>query len=135
MIEKIIAINLQAIDVANDGIEAIQRSLKKGRLSDLAQESVIKNLASIYSDIAHRNRENAELAQRLQVRGAEVYVQEPSLSHRKSGPKRGLAVLIAVLASGFALLLFVFVRKAWLSALQDVESASKLAQIMSYLSW
>jgi len=130
MIEKTIAINKQAIDVADDAIEAIQRSLKKGQLSDWAQESAIKNLASINSDIAHRNLENAQLAQRLQVRGAEVYVQEPSLPQRKSGPKRSLAVLSAVFASGFVLLLFVFVRKAIASAKQDPELSGKLDLIL-----
>lgn len=134
VIEKTIAINLQAISVADDGIEAIQRSLKKGQLSDLVQESAIKNLATINSDIAIRSLENAKLAQQLQVRGAEVYVQEPSFPQRKSGPKHGIAALAAALAAGFVLLLFVFLRKAWQSAAQDARSASKLAQIKSSLS-
>jgi LPS O-antigen subunit length determinant protein (WzzB/FepE family) len=129
LIEKTIAINAQAIDVADDGVEAIQRSLKKGQLSDLAQESAIKNLSAINSDISKRNQENAELAQKLQPRGAEVYVQEPSLPQRKSAPKPSLVVLIAVLASGFVLLLFVMMRKAIWSIKNDPRSASKLEQI------
>jgi capsular polysaccharide biosynthesis protein len=129
MIEKTIAINLQAVDVADDGVDAILRSLKKGQLSDLVQESAIKNLAAINSDIAKRNLENAELAQKLQPRGAEIYVQEPSLPQRKSSPNPGLVVLLTVLTSGFALLLFVFVRKAMQSLGEDPEAASKVAQI------
>lgn len=133
MIEKTIAINDQAINVANDALDAIQFSFRKAKFSDLTQESIVKNLASINSDVARRNLENAQLAQRLQVRGAEAYVQEPILPQRKSGPKRSLAVLIAVMASGFALLFFVFVRKAWLSVAQDPESAGKVVHIRQLL--
>jgi uncharacterized protein involved in exopolysaccharide biosynthesis len=129
LIEKTIAINVQAINVAGDGVEAIQRSLKKGQLSDSARESAIKNLVAINSDISKRNQENAELTQKLDPLGAEVYLQEPNLPQLKSEPKRSLAVLIAVLASGFALLVFVFVRKAWLFAAQDVEMAVKIHRI------
>jgi uncharacterized protein involved in exopolysaccharide biosynthesis len=56
-------------------------------------------------------------------------VQEASLPQRKVSPKRSLVVLFAILASGLALLIFVFIRKAWASAAQDAESASKLVSI------
>jgi hypothetical protein len=129
LLEKTIAINDRAIESAEDAIESIQRGLKKGALSDQAQESAIKNLAAITSDIAKRAQENEELRQRLEVRGAEVFVQQPSLPQRKTSTKRSLVVLLAVLVSGFFLLMFVFLRKAWLSAAQDAESASKVAHI------
>ena len=48
---------------------------------------------------------------------------------RKSKPKKALIAVIATLATGFALLLFVFVRKALANASQDPESAAKLAGI------
>jgi hypothetical protein len=46
---------------------------------------------------------------------------------RKSKPKKGLVAVIATLAAGFALLLFVFVRQALRSASKDDASAAKLA--------
>jgi uncharacterized protein involved in exopolysaccharide biosynthesis len=55
------------------------------------------------------------------------------LPQRKTSPKFGLAVLISVLASGSALLFFVFVRKAWQSLEKDPASASKIAQMKKYL--
>jgi uncharacterized protein involved in exopolysaccharide biosynthesis len=58
-----------------------------------------------------------------------VYVQDAILPQRKAGPKRSLVVLIAILASGFAFLIFIFIRKAWVSAAQNAESAGKLASI------
>ena len=48
---------------------------------------------------------------------------------RKSKPKKALIAVIATLAAGFALLLFVFVRQALANASQDPESAAKLAGI------
>lgn len=48
---------------------------------------------------------------------------------RKSKPKKALVAMIATLASGFALLLFVFVRQALRNAAADQETAGKLAAI------
>lgn len=52
---------------------------------------------------------------------------------RKSKPKKALIAIIATLASGFALLLFVFVRQALRNGAQDEETAQKLASIKT--SW
>jgi flagellar basal body-associated protein FliL len=64
------------------------------------------------------------------VRGDEVYVQQASLPQRKVSPKRSLVVLLAILLSGFALLMFVFARKAIASAAQDPETSRKLDVIL-----
>lgn len=52
---------------------------------------------------------------------------------RKSKPKKALIAIIATLASGFALLLFVFVRQALRNAGSDQETAGKLIQLKT--SW
>ncbi|PUE41205.1 Wzz/FepE/Etk N-terminal domain-containing protein [Limnohabitans sp. Bal53] len=52
---------------------------------------------------------------------------------RKSKPKKALIAIIATLAAGFALLLFVFIRQALRNASQDGESAQKIAALKS--SW
>ncbi len=129
LLEKTIAINVRAIETAEDAMESIQHTLKKGVLSDLVQESAIKNLAVINTEIAKRSQENETLRQKLESKGAEVFVQEPSLPQRKAAPKRGLIVFLAILASGFALLIFVFIRKAWESAAQEKEAMQKIALI------
>lgn len=54
---------------------------------------------------------------------------------RKSKPKKALIAIIATLGSGFALLLFVFVRQALRNAGQDAETAAKLAGIRRSLGW
>jgi uncharacterized protein involved in exopolysaccharide biosynthesis len=129
LLQKTIAINERAIESAEDAIESIQRSFKKGVLSDQAQESAVKNLAAINSDIAKRAQENEALRQKLDIKGLEVFVQQPSLPQRKTSPKQSMVMLLALFASGFALLVFVFIRKAWHSASQDKEAAAKIKQI------
>lgn len=52
---------------------------------------------------------------------------------RKSKPKKALIALIATMATGFALLLFVFIRQALRTAAQTPESAEKLSQLRQ--SW
>lgn len=52
--------------------------------------------------------------------------QPPS---RKSKPKKAMIAVLATLASGFVLLLFVFVRQALRNAAQDAEAASKLLKL------
>lgn len=56
--------------------------------------------------------------------------QPPEL---KSKPKKGLIAVLATLASGFALLLFVFIRQALRNAGQNPESAQKIAALQT--SW
>lgn len=48
---------------------------------------------------------------------------------RKSKPKKAVIAVLATLATGFALLLFVFVRQALRNAAQDAETATKLQQL------
>ena len=52
---------------------------------------------------------------------------------RKSKPKKVLIAIIATLAIGFALILFVFIRQALKNAGKDQESANKLSQLKA--SW
>jgi tyrosine-protein kinase Etk/Wzc len=52
---------------------------------------------------------------------------------RKSKPKKALIAIVATLAAGFALLLFVFLRQALKNASKDQESANKLNHLKT--SW
>ena len=76
-----------------------------------------------------------ELAKVDQAReGAEIQVLDPAEApERKAKPNKAMIAIIATFASGFALLLFVFVRQALLNAGQDPESAQKMAQLKN--SW
>ena len=52
---------------------------------------------------------------------------------RKSKPKKALIAIIASIAAGFALLLFVFIRQALLNSSQNSDAANKIASI--HASW
>lgn len=130
LLEKTIAINNKAITSAEDAINSIQLGLKREVASGQVLESATKNLAFIISDVATRSLENLEIHRKLSPKGAEeIYVQEPNLPVRLASPKRSLVVLVAILTSGFALLLWVFVQKVLRQAAKEFESAEKLARI------
>lgn len=58
--------------------------------------------------------------------GAIIQIIDPAEPpERKSKPKKAMITLIATLAAGFFLLLFVFVRNAWRKAMEDDETATK----------
>ena len=62
--------------------------------------------------------------------GATIQVIDPATAPElKSKPKKALIAVLATLATGFLLLLWVFVRQALKNAAQDTESAQKLAGI------
>ena len=66
--------------------------------------------------------------------GAVIQVLDKAVPpERKSKPKKALIAIIATLAAGFALLLFVFIRQAMRNASQDPESAQKLNALQA--SW
>ncbi len=66
--------------------------------------------------------------------GAVIQVLDAALApEMKSKPKKAMIAIIATLASGFALLLFVFLRQALSNAGQDSESSQKMSNIKN--SW
>jgi tyrosine-protein kinase Etk/Wzc len=76
-----------------------------------------------------------ELAKVDEAREGAV-IQVLDIAHapeKKAKPKKAMIAIIAALASGFALLLFVFARQALSNAGQDSESAKKISQLKK--SW
>jgi len=66
--------------------------------------------------------------------GAVIQIVDVALPpERKAKPKKALIAIITTLASGFALLLFVFIRNALRNAQQSPETAQKLARLQQGL--
>jgi len=128
-VEQQVLSNERIIASSADAIEQLQKQIGKAGQNDAGLEVVMKYHASLTAEMAKKELENIELKKTLAVGGDEVYVQQASLPQRKVSPKRSLIVLLAVLASGLGLLMFVFVRKAWQSATQDADASDKLARI------
>jgi uncharacterized protein involved in exopolysaccharide biosynthesis len=70
----------------------------------------------------------------LGLEDADVLAQ-PSLASWPTSPKLKPVLAISVLATGFVLLLFVFIRQAVRNASNNPESAAKLARIRQALGW
>ncbi len=134
-VEKTISSNEGIIANNADAVEQLKRQMGKQGQNETGLEVVMKHYATLSAEVARKELENVELRKSLTVKGAEVFVQQPSLPQRKTSPKRSMVVLLALFASGLALLLFVFIRKAWRNAAQDAESASKIARIKSLLGF
>jgi capsular polysaccharide biosynthesis protein len=129
-IQQEIAINNQLIA---DGILYADRSTNKQNLGGAGNPGAGGGASK--PQIANLKLNNLELSLKLQAKGSEVFVQAPSLPQRKISPKSSLMVLLAVLVSGFALLVFVFIRKAWQAAAQNETSFTKMAIISKSLTW
>jgi hypothetical protein len=65
----------------------------------------------------------------------EQLLQAPSLPEKPVSQKKAMIATIAALATGFALLLFVFIRQGLRTAGADPESAAKLAAIRRALGF
>ncbi len=133
LLEKTIAINNQANDLSEEAIDSVRRTLKKGAVSDLAQESAIKNLSVLLSDIVKRTQENELIRQKLEPRGAEVFVQEFTLPQRSHAKSRSKFIMLVILVAGFVLLTYIFLRENIKTAIKNQESADKLMAIRSAL--
>jgi len=131
--EQEILSNEGIIASSTDAIELLQKQIGKAGQGDAGLEVVMKHYASLSADVAKKELENIELKKSLAVKGDEVYVQQASLPQRKASPKQSWVVLMAVLASGFVLLMFVFIRKAWQNASKDVAALEKIAFIKKSL--
>ena len=133
LLEKTIAINDRAIENAEDAMESIQRTMKKRALFDQEQESTIKNLAAINSDIANRSQENEVLRNKMKAKGEEIFIQKPSLPQFKTFPKLGPAFTGSFFLSGLFILIYIFIRKAITNAERNVDKARKISTIKSLL--
>ena len=65
----------------------------------------------------------------LQGLSRDVVVQPPTLPTEHVSPKKSLITVLAALATGFALLLGVFVRRSWRTLAAQPEAASKLGRL------
>jgi hypothetical protein len=63
----------------------------------------------------------------------DVVLQPPTLPSKAIAPKKGLMAVVATLATGIALILFVFIRAAWRNAGTNPEFARKQTELLASL--
>ena len=128
-IEQTIISNEKVIATSSDAMELLQKQIGKSGKNDTGLEVVMKYYSTLSSDVSKKELENVELRKSLTLYGDEIYVQQPSLPQLKLSPKHGVVILVTALASWLMLLIFVFIRKAWLGAKQDPLTAVKINAI------
>jgi hypothetical protein len=109
----------------------LDQTIKSGKANG---EDLAKSYPSLLSAIAEQSKRVEQHRARLAGLGEADIVSKPNLPVAASKPRKAMVVVVAVLASGFALLLFVFLRKAFQGAMNNPESAAKIARIRQLLS-
>ena len=128
-----------------DRLRAEEEALAAGRQleSDLAlriKDGVATDaVTNAYAGLVSSNSTKLQLIQsmeaQLQGLDADAVVQPANLPLRHVSNKKALIAVVTALATGFALLLFVFIRQAVRNAGANPESAAKLARIRQALGW
>lgn len=98
-----------------------------------ATETTTNAYAELVSSNASKFIDIQELENSLQGVSTEDILQPPTLPDTYTKPKKARVAVLATLASGFVLLLFVFVRQALRKAAANPESAAKLSRIRQLL--
>jgi uncharacterized protein involved in exopolysaccharide biosynthesis len=126
---QLIQIREQAISIAENSFEQLVQAFPKGSVGASNAEQAVTSIASLVTLVLDNKKAIQEMEQQLLIKGPEVFFQTPTLAQKPMPRKRAMVAVIAALASGFALLLFVFIRKALINAGANPESAKKIAQI------
>lgn len=131
-----IAINNQLI---LDGVIYLDRvGSKQGNTNNTNNMNNMNNMNNTNNtknQVANLKLNNLELQLKLETKGREVFAQEPSMPYRKSAPKYGLASIVAMAITGLLLLIWVFVRKAWIAASCNATMSQKIALIKKSLQF
>jgi capsular polysaccharide biosynthesis protein len=116
---------------ATQAAQLLARKMDGGGTAGASE--VAQGYAQMIAIVKESQTAQLDIERDLQGLDDSALVQEATLPTKHSAPKRGLVTLIAALAAGFVLLLFVFIRQALRNAGQDAESAQKLGAI--YVAW
>jgi uncharacterized protein involved in exopolysaccharide biosynthesis len=99
--------------------------IKSGKESDL--------VSATYANMSSTKGSHFAMIQSLESQieglGKNALVQPATLPEKPLSNKKAMVATITALATGFALLLFVFVRQAFVNSAANPESAAKLARI------
>lgn len=117
--------------------EATQTAQLLGRKLDSAGSAgaseVAQGYVQMFGVVKDSQNTQIDIERQLQGLDASLLVQEATLPTMHSAPKRSLIATIAALATGFALLLFVFIRQALRNIGKNEESAQKISALKA--SW
>jgi capsular polysaccharide biosynthesis protein len=116
---------------ATQTAQLLGRKLEGGGTAGASE--VAQGYAQMIGVVKESQAIQIDIERQLQGLDDSALVQEATLPNKHAAPKRGLVTIMAALAAGFALLLFVFIRQALRNASQNEESAQKINALQA--SW
>ena len=128
-------------ELANLRAQLAKQSQATGQVNSAGQGSAASDYVARYREFKYQETLFELFAKQFEMakvdesrEGASIQVLDAAQAPEfKTKPKKAMIAVLATLASGFALLLFVFVRQALRNASQDAESAQKLSALKA--SW
>ncbi len=116
-----------------DGVSALLARLSKEFASYLAQPlsrgEAGTTLASVGELQSRHVNEVLNLTRSLQGLSRDVVVQPPTLPTERVSPKKSLITVLATVAAGFVLLVWVFLRQSWKAQATQPAAAAKLGRL------
>jgi hypothetical protein len=113
--------------------------LERGIKSEVALKSTGSDVSKSYTDLlavlAGMQSQVVSIELQLEGMSDEQLLQAPSLPEKPVSQKKAMKATVAALGTGFALLLWVFVRSSLRAAGADPVSAAKLAAIRRALGF
>lgn len=119
-----------ALDNARTLEARLDQAIKQGKSSN---EELAKNYPVLLSAISEQTKLVHQQRVRLAGLDESDIISKPTVPSAPSKPRKTLVVSISVLATVFALLLWVFVLKAFQGAAINPESAAKIVRIRQAL--
>jgi LPS O-antigen subunit length determinant protein (WzzB/FepE family) len=108
---------------------ALEQTLARQLAAGKGNEQTSDTYATLIFSNTNRLASIQSLQAKLQGLELSDLLQPPTLPEQPIQPNKSLMAVVAALATGFALLLFVFVRQALRNSGSNPESAAKLARI------
>lgn len=128
------------LESAKSSLDAVERLLKKlttEGASNLSQPLTRGEAGTSIVAIGELQTkflsEVLVIPRQLKGYSRDVIRQPPTLPTEPVSPKKGLITILAAVLSGFALLLWVFIREAWCRAIQDPDKAEKQKRLKAAL--
>jgi len=127
-LERKLKISRESLDALNKIIERQTAESASAALPKL-QYDLAGSLASLLQ--LKNGYVDTIAAIELQLKGVsrDAVFSPPTLPTEPVSNKKALIAVMSTLCTGFALLLFVFMRQAWRNAAQDSETAPKMARL------
>ncbi|MDB5868649.1 MAG: lipopolysaccharide biosynthesis [Polaromonas sp.] len=119
---------------AQDAAEGLLKRLESFSSGFNGSAELVQGYAELLSATGAAQNQISTLEAQLEGLSEAQLVQSPTLPQKSSQPNKGLISIGAALATGLALLLFIFMRQAWRNKLVNEAASAKWLRIRKSLN-